>query len=82
LRKSPSFTLTFVLTLAVGIGGGFAASLRVTRFLSSLLYGVNPLDAGAIVGAAGLLLVCSAIAGWVPARRAASVDPMQALRSE
>lgn len=76
-------TLRAAVTLAAaGIAGGVAASLGLTRFLGSLLYAVKPLDIGAIVGAAALLLLCAAIAGWIPARRAASVDPMQALRIE
>ena len=67
---------------SVGIAGGLAASVGLTRYLSSLLYGVRPMDAISIAGAVAVLLVCAAIAGWLPARRAASVDPMQALRSE
>jgi ABC-type lipoprotein release transport system permease subunit len=54
----------------------------LTRYLASLLYGVQPLDSVAIIGAAAMLLVCAALAGWLPARRAATVEPMQALRSE
>jgi ABC-type lipoprotein release transport system permease subunit len=45
-----------------------------------LLYGVEPLDAASIAGAVVVLLACSALAGWVPARRAARVEPMEALR--
>lgn len=76
-------TLRNALTLAgVGIACGLVASAGLTRFLSSLLYNVKPLDAGAILGAVTILLACSALAGWLPARRAASIDPMQALRTE
>ncbi len=76
-------TLRNALALAgAGIAGGLIASAGLMRFLSSLLYGVKPLDFGAILGAAAVLLACSALAGWLPARRAASIDPMQVLRTE
>jgi predicted permease len=76
-------TLRNALALAgVGIAVGLVASAGLTRFLSSLLYDVKPLDAGAILGAALVLAVCAAAAGFIPARRAASIDPMWALRTE
>jgi ABC-type antimicrobial peptide transport system permease subunit len=67
---------------AVGILLGLVACAGLTRFLSSLLYHVKPLDTGAIVIAALLLALSAAAAGLIPARRAASVDPMRALRTE
>ncbi|MGO9335947.1 MAG: ADOP family duplicated permease [Terracidiphilus sp.] len=76
-------TLRNALALAgVGIAVGLIASAGLTRFLSSLLYDVQPLDAGAIAGAVLVLAVCAAAAGLIPARRAASTDPMRALRTE
>jgi putative ABC transport system permease protein len=76
-------TLRNALALAgVGIAIGLIASAALTRFLSSLLYNVRPLDAGAIAGAALVLVVCAAVAGLIPARRAASIDPMRWLRTE
>lgn len=76
-------TLRNALALAAtGIAVGLVASVALTRFLSSLLYEVRPLDAGAIMGAVAILLTCSALAGSLPARRAASIDPMRALRTE
>jgi predicted permease len=66
----------------IGIAAGLAASAVLTRFLSALLYGVKPLDAETLAGAVVLLLACSAMAGWIPARRAAGIDPMHALRGE
>lgn len=71
----------FRLTAAGG-GIGLAASLGLTRLLSGLLYDVKPLDASAMVGAFTLILVCSLLAALIPARRAASVEPMRTLRSE
>jgi ABC-type antimicrobial peptide transport system permease subunit len=76
-------TLRNALALAgVGIAAGLLASAGLTRFLSGLLYDVKPLDAGAIAGAALVLAICAAAAGLIPARRAASIDPMQTLRAE
>ena len=76
-------TIRSALLLAgIGIASGLAASIGLTHFLESMLYGVKPLDTAAIAGAVAVLLVCAALAGWLPARRAASVDPMEALRSE
>jgi predicted permease len=71
-----------LMLAGIGIVAGLTASLWLTRFLESLLYGVKPLDAAAFTGAVVVLLVCAAVAGWLPARRAASVDPMQILRAE
>jgi predicted permease len=67
---------------AAGIGAGLVASVAVTRFLTSLLFGVQPLDAAAIAGATAVLMFCAALAGWLPARRASAIEPMEALRSE
>jgi predicted permease len=76
-------TLRYALTLAaIGVAAGLIASVGITHFLVSLLYGVKPLDSAAIVGAVFVLFACAALAGWLPARRAASIDPMQVLRSE
>jgi putative ABC transport system permease protein len=71
-----------IMLAAVGIALGFVASLWLTRFLESLLYGVKPLDPAAFLGAVIVLLACALLAGWLPARRAASIDPMQTLRAE
>ena len=58
------------------------ASLFATRLLRSMLFQVDPLDPGVIVLAAISILLLALAASLVPARRAASVDPMEALRSE
>jgi len=71
----------FSLT-AIGAATGLAASLGLTRLLSSLLYDVKPLDGPVMVCAIILLFVCSSLAALLPAKRAASVGPMQALRAE
>ena len=63
--------------VVVGAVGAFAAS----RFLQSLLYGVGPSDAVSFAGTAALLVAVAALAGYMPARRASTTDPMVALRS-
>ena len=76
-------TLAQAMVLGVvGVGLGLAASVGLTRYLASLLYEVAPLDALTLAGAVAILLACAALAGWLPARRAAGVDPMEALRAE
>ena len=75
--------LRSALVLAgAGIAIGLAASFWLTRFLESLLYGVRPFDPSAVLGAVFILLACALLAGWMPARRASAIDPMQTLRSE
>jgi putative ABC transport system permease protein len=71
----------FLLT-AFGAALGLVASLGLTRLLSSLLYDVKPLDGPVMSGAILLLFLCSFLAAALPARRAAGVEPMQALRTE
>jgi len=66
----------------VGVIAGLGAAAGLTRYLASLLYGVQPLDGVTLCGAVMVLLACATLAGWIPARRAASVEPMEALRSE
>jgi predicted permease len=67
---------------ALGISLGLAAAFGLTRFLASFLYGVSPTDALTAGGVAAVLLVVTLLASYVPARRAAAVDPMAALRSD
>lgn len=76
-------TLRQALLLAlVGVAAGLAAAAGLTRYLASLLYDVRPLDAMTLAGAVAVLVVCAGLAGWIPARRAAGVEPMEALRME
>jgi putative ABC transport system permease protein len=70
-----------VMTVA-GLVFGLAGALFATRFLSSLLYGIQPRDPVILGTAAGVLGVVALAACWVPARRAMRVDPMVALRHE
>src|SRR5262249_30570342 len=65
-----------------GIGLGVVGALALSRVLGSLLYEVAATDPVTYVGLSLLLLVVAVMASWLPARRAARVDPMIALRSE
>ncbi|HEV2447966.1 MAG TPA: FtsX-like permease family protein, partial [Candidatus Sulfopaludibacter sp.] len=68
--------------LAVGLAAGLALSLAVSRGLGALLLGISGRDPAAWIGAAAVLLTAALAAAWLPARRAAQVDPMVALRHE
>ena len=65
-----------------GILFGFIGGLVLARFLSSLLYGIAPIDPETFVGVVILLILVAITACWVPAWRAMKIDPMKALRSE
>jgi putative ABC transport system permease protein len=67
---------------SVGVAIGIAAGLALTRFLRSMLFGVSATDPAVFVGVSLFLLAVTALAGYVPARRAARVDPLVALRHE
>ena len=70
-----------ILALA-GIALGVAAALALTRVMASLIYGVSATDGRIFAAASLVLLAVSVLAAWLPAHRAARVDPMVALRHE
>ncbi|MFI5311667.1 MAG: ADOP family duplicated permease [Gemmatimonadales bacterium] len=67
---------------AAGIAVGLAAALGLSRFLVGVLYGVEPTDPLTFTGVAAVLIGVAALASWLPARRAARVDPAVALRGD
>jgi predicted permease len=71
-----------VLTVAGGVLLGSAAAMGLTQFMRSLLFETSAYEPVVYLGVAGILLLAAILAGWLPARRAAKVDPMIALRSE
>ena len=71
-----------MLLVIIGVAAGLAIALFAGRFVATLLYGVPPTDALALALAIFVMIVVSAIAGYIPARRASRVDPMVALHYE
>jgi len=71
------------LTLvAIGVAIGIPIALALVCIISSIFYGVEPYDPLTIIGATVIMIAVAALAAWVPARRAAKIDPMEALRYE
>jgi ABC-type antimicrobial peptide transport system permease subunit len=66
---------------AVGAVAGLAGAVLLSRFLRTLLFGVAPTDPTTLAGAVALLVVLALLAAWVPARRAARLDPVAALHA-
>lgn len=71
---------SWLSAMAVAIGVG--TSLLCSRLLKSMLFGIAPDDPATLCAAAFLLMTVALAASWIPARRAASVEPMEALRPE
>jgi putative ABC transport system permease protein len=68
------------ILVSLGVLVGSAASLWAARFVETLLYGLQPRDPLTFVAAAVVLAAIGAVAGWLPARRAARIDPARVLR--
>jgi ABC-type antimicrobial peptide transport system permease subunit len=75
LRHAAGWTLA-------GIVAGLAGSLAVTRLLASMLFDVSAHDPWSLAAAPAVLLAIALAAAWLPARRAALIDPVRALREE
>lgn len=85
LGAAPGQILRSVLRYGVGLAlagtvVGITIAIGLSRFLRGLLYGVGPLDVAAYAGSAGLLILVTMVATYLPARRATRVDPSIALR--
>jgi putative ABC transport system permease protein len=65
---------------AIGIAIGLIGALAVTRFLRTMLFGVSPFDPASFIGVSVMLTSIALLASYIPARRAAKVDPVEALR--
>lgn len=76
LSKNPGFTTVAILTLAM------MTSFGLTGVLRQLLYEITPTDLFTFASITSLLLGISFLASWLPARRAARIDPVEALRYE
>jgi predicted permease len=71
-----------LLLAAIGVAVGIPIALWATRIIQKFLFGIGATDPVTIAGAALLMILVTAVAGFVPARRAMRVDPMVALRNE
>jgi ABC-type antimicrobial peptide transport system permease subunit len=70
------------LLIVFGLVAGIVGVLYLTRFLDKLLYRLKPNDPSTLLGSGLALAVVALVAAFVPARRAASIDPMRVLREE
>ena len=68
--------------VGVGVILGAAVSIGASRLMENMIYGVSAIDPITFLGVPGVLCVVALLATYLPARRAASIDPMRALRSE
>jgi predicted permease len=71
-----------MLLVGVGIAVGLGGALWAGRFVKTVLFGLPPDDPSTIVTAVAVIAIVSALAGYLPARRASRVDPMEALREQ
>jgi len=76
------FVRSALALTAIGVGIGLGAAAGLTQLMKSLLFGVSPVDPVTYVAIPLVLAACAALASYLPARRAASVDPVEALRAE
>jgi hypothetical protein len=82
-RRAVTFVIRKVLKpVVIGLLAGLGIGAPAARALAAVLYGISPFDPLAFIGAIGFLIVAAVVAAWLPARRAASIDPLLALRSE
>lgn len=71
------------MALAIaGVACGSAGAIGLTRFMKSLLFGIDPADAATLTAACGLLVLVTIAACYIPARRATKIEPLEALRYE
>lgn len=82
LRLARTVATRGLTLIAVGVGGGLLLFAIAARFLQSFLYGVSASDPLTLAGATLALVATASLANWLPARRAAKVDPAEALRAE
>jgi predicted permease len=84
-RRADLLRLVFSqLPGAVGVGAaiGMAAAVGMAYLIRSMFYGISPLDPAALLSVVGVMVLVCLAASWIPARRAAGVDPASVLRSE
>ena len=77
-----SFLLHGLKLSGVGVVVGLVVAVASGRSMSALLFGIEPMDPAAYAAAIGVILAAAALASYVPARRAATIDPIETLRAE
>ena len=87
LGADTASVLKMIVGRGVGLAGagivvGLIAAFGITRIMRGVLYGVGPGDPLTFAAVAVVLVAVAAIASWLPARRAANVDPVVALRAD
>ena len=84
-QRSDVLALVFrnaALLALVGVAAGLVGAVALTRLMGKLLFDVSPTDPTILAGVGTLLVIVAMAACIIPARRAASIDPMRALRTE
>jgi putative ABC transport system permease protein len=76
------FVYRGMMLSGIGIAIGAAVAAGITRWMSALLFGVTPVDAATFAAAASVLVLAALAASYVPARRAAAIDPVQTLTGQ
>jgi predicted permease len=76
------FVRSALVLTTVGVGIGMIAAAGLVQFMKSLLYGIHPLDPFSFTAIPLVLIVAAVVASYVPAHRAAAIDPVEALRAE
>ena len=71
-----------MLLAGIGVAVGLAAAWGASRFVRGLVFGISPTDPVTFVGQTLALVLVCAVASYIPARRAARLDPVRALRNE
>jgi ABC-type lipoprotein release transport system permease subunit len=68
--------------IAIGLAGGVVAALALGKLISAMLFGTEATDPMTFIAVAGIIAAAALAASWVPARRAAAIAPLTALRHE
>jgi predicted permease len=76
------FVRSAITLTGIGVAIGVVAAAGLTRFMKSLLFGISPLDPFTYIAIPSILVFSAVLASYLPARRAAAVDPVEALRTE
>jgi ABC-type antimicrobial peptide transport system permease subunit len=71
-----------LMLTAIGVAIGLPIALALVRLMRSLFYGIEPHDPITMIGTVVIMVAVAILAAWIPARRAAKIDPMEALRYE